>query len=51
LAWSLVEPSKEEEERMEGLELGGVRRMKVRFESVKVKIGNHVESVVLSVEI
>jgi hypothetical protein len=51
LAWSLTGPSPAEEERVEGLELGAVRRMKVRFDSVKVKIGNHVESIALPGEI
>jgi hypothetical protein len=50
LAWSLNEPGKVEEERVAGLELGDVRSMRVRFDSVKVKIGNHVESVALSAE-
>ena len=43
LAWSLVGPSRAEEERVEGLELGAVRQM--------VKIGNHVESIALPGEI
>ncbi|CEJ57800.1 hypothetical protein PMG11_06480 [Penicillium brasilianum] len=51
LAWSLVEPSKKDEERVRGLELGDVGSMRVSFDSVKVKIGNHVESVVFPSEI
>ena len=51
LAWSLVGPSKAEEERVERSELGAVREMRVRFDSVKVKIGNHVESIALPGEI
>lgn len=47
LAWSLVGPSPAEEERVEGLELGAVKGMRVRFDSVKAKIGNHVESIAL----
>lgn len=50
LAWSLVEPSRAEEERVEGLELGAVRGMRVKFDSVKLKIGNHVESIALAGE-
>ena len=51
LAWSLAAPSRAEEERVEGLELGAVKGMRVRFDSVKVKIGNHVESIALRGEI
>ncbi|KAJ5355005.1 uncharacterized protein N7496_012217 [Penicillium cataractarum] len=51
LAWSLVEPGKLDEERVRGLDLGDVNSMRVSFDSVKVKIGNHVESVVLPAEI
>ncbi|KAJ5875147.1 uncharacterized protein N7473_012494 [Penicillium subrubescens] len=51
LAWSLTEPGKVEEERVAGLELGDVQSMRVRFDSVKVKIGNHVESVALPVDV
>lgn len=51
LAWSLVEPSKKDEERVRGLDLGDVKSMRVGFDSVKAKIGNHVESVVLPAEI
>jgi hypothetical protein len=41
----LVEPRKKDEKRVRGLELGEVKSMRVSFDSVKVKIGNHVESV------
>lgn len=47
LAWRLDEPSASDVERVEGIDLGLLENLQVRFESVKAKIGNHVESIPL----
>lgn len=47
LAWSLSEPGRSDEERVEGMDLRAVKELSVGFDSVKAKIGNHVESIML----
>lgn len=47
LAWSLLEPNHKECERVEATDLKALRGLRVRFDSVKAKIGNHVESIPL----
>lgn len=51
LAWSLLEPSHQECERVEATDLKPLRGLRVRFDSVKAKIGNHVESIPLPKDI
>lgn len=48
LAWGLSEPSARDEERVAGIDRSPLENLHVRFDSVKVKIGNHVESIPLS---
>lgn len=48
LAWSLTEPNVRDAERVAGLDLKPLNTMHVRFDSVKAKIGNHVDSVPLT---
>ncbi|KAJ5475289.1 hypothetical protein N7539_008355 [Penicillium diatomitis] len=50
LGWSLREPSQAEKDRVARLGLGAVQNVEVKFDSVKVKIGNQVESIRLSAE-
>ncbi|KAL4798278.1 U6 snRNA phosphodiesterase Usb1 [Aspergillus venezuelensis] len=47
IAWSLEEPSAEEKERMENMDLGELSALKIRFDCVKAKIGNNVSSIPL----
>lgn len=47
LAWALVQPSVRDEERVAGIDLRAVKDLRVRFDSVKAKIGNHVENIQL----
>lgn len=47
LAWTLSEPSRKERELVEGTDLKSLKGLHVKFDSVKVKIGNHVESLQL----
>ncbi|KAL4969344.1 HVSL domain-containing protein [Aspergillus stella-maris] len=47
IAWSLEEPSAEEKERMERIDLGELSALKIRFDCVKAKIGNNVSSIPL----
>ncbi|KAJ5664626.1 hypothetical protein N7462_011439 [Penicillium macrosclerotiorum] len=51
LAWSLVGPSLADAQRVAGIDLGSVRGLRVRFDSVKAKIGNQVESIRLPVDV
>lgn len=48
LAWSLSEPNARNEERIGGIDRSPLENLRVRFDSVKAKIGNHVESIPLS---
>ncbi|KAJ5117284.1 Endoplasmic reticulum oxidoreductin-1 [Penicillium atrosanguineum] len=48
IAWSLTGPAEEDVERVQGIDLIEVKGLEVRFDSVKAKIGNHVESISLS---
>ncbi|KAK2758694.1 poly(U)-specific 3'-to-5' RNA exonuclease [Arachnomyces sp. PD_36] len=48
IAWSLTEPSAEENERIRNIALGGLQDVEIQFDSVKVKIGNHVLKLPLS---
>lgn len=47
LAWTLSEPSRKECELVEATDLKSLDGLHVKFDSVKVKIGNHVESIQL----
>lgn len=47
LAWRLDEPGVRDEERVARIDLAAVRDLYVRFDSVKAKIGNHVENIFL----
>lgn len=47
LAWRLSEPSRKECELVEATNLESLEGLRVRFDSVKAKIGNHVESIPL----
>ncbi|GKZ25628.1 poly(U)-specific 3'-to-5' RNA exonuclease [Aspergillus brasiliensis] len=47
LAWSLTDLSSAERERIRGVDLRKVRELSVRFDCVKVKIGNQVSSIPL----
>ncbi|RAL03597.1 HVSL domain-containing protein [Aspergillus ibericus CBS 121593] len=47
LAWSLTGPSSEERERIVSIDLQKVRGLSIRFDCVKVKIGNNVSSIPL----
>lgn len=47
LAWSLNEPGVRDEDLVKGMDLRAVKDLSVRFDSVKAKIGNHVESIFL----
>ena len=51
LAWSLVEPSAADAQRVADIDLGPVCGLRVQFDSVKAKIGNQVESIRLPVDI
>ncbi|KAI2786063.1 hypothetical protein POX_h09829 [Penicillium oxalicum] len=51
IAWSLTEPSGIEKERLANLDLGAVKDVKVKFDCVKIKIGNYVENVELATEV
>ncbi|KAI9374407.1 U6 snRNA phosphodiesterase Usb1 [Aspergillus egyptiacus] len=48
IAWSLAEPSPDDRNRMEDVDLQMLKELKIRFDCVKVKIGNHVSSIALS---
>lgn len=48
LAWRLDEPSACHVDRVEGVDLKVLANLRVRFDSVKAKIGNHVESIPLA---
>lgn len=48
LAWCLSGPSARDEERVAGIDRSPLENLQVRFDSVKAKIGNHVESMPLS---
>lgn len=45
IAWSLTKPSVEENERIRDINLGCLREIGIRFDNVKVKIGNSVMKV------
>ncbi|KAJ5675112.1 uncharacterized protein N7477_005046 [Penicillium maclennaniae] len=47
IAWSLAEPAEEDVGRVEAINLKDVKGLEVRFDSIKAKIGNHVESISL----
>ena len=47
LAWTLREPNKEEKDRVAASDLKPLQDLRVRFDSVKVKIGNNVASIPL----
>ena len=44
LAWSLTEPSVDEQQRVEGISLDKITSLDISFTSVKAKIGNVVHS-------
>lgn len=47
LAWSLTEPTVNDEKRVAGIDLRAAKDLYVKFDSVKAKIGNHVENICL----
>lgn len=47
LAWALKEPNEEEKDRVATTDLTPLQDLRVRFDSVKVKIGNNVASIPL----
>jgi len=47
IAWSLTGPCDEDAERVAAIDLEPLQGLEVRFDSVKAKIGNHVESIPL----
>lgn len=47
IAWSLAPPAEEDVRRVQAIDLKEVNGLEVRFDSVKAKIGNHVESISL----
>lgn len=47
IAWRLTEPTIEEKEYLESMELGGLQDITVRFDSIKIKIGNQIIGVEL----
>lgn len=47
IAWSLDEPTVGDAERVAAIDLKPAQDLEVRFDSVKAKIGNHVESIPL----
>jgi hypothetical protein len=49
IAWSLSGPDEGEAERVAAIDLKSLQGLEVRFDSVKAKIGNHVESIPLPV--
>jgi len=48
LAWSLSQPSRTDNQILQTLEVTQLKDIKTTFESVKVKIGNHVSNMVFS---
>lgn len=47
LAWSLTEPTVNDEKRVAGIDLRAAKDLYVKFDSIKAKIGNHVENICL----
>ena len=47
IAWSLTEPSPEDNERVASIDLKGLKGLKARFDCVKAKIGNNISSIPL----
>lgn len=47
IAWSLTEPSTNDNERLASIELQGLEGLRVRFDCVKAKIGNNICSIPL----
>lgn len=51
IAWTLTEPSAEEKSRISSLDLKLLEKMNIRFDCVKVKIGNQVHNEVLPTKV
>ena len=47
IAWRLTEPTIKDKDYLESMELGGLQDITVRFDSVKVKVGNQITRVEL----
>lgn len=48
LAWSLIEPTTEQKERIDAVDIRRLRILSIHFDCVKVKIGNNISSIPLS---
>jgi hypothetical protein len=48
VAWSLQEPSVRDRDKLESIALQRLATLKIYFDSVKAKIGNHVSSIPLA---
>jgi Uncharacterised conserved protein len=47
IAWQLEEASKAEKERIVDIDIGNIQGMEIRFDTLKIKIGNSVKNLPL----